>query len=99
MIPGTTSKLSESVVPLAVTIYPKSDIVKISSTAATTVLNTIIPAFSGFSGIMFIANASGGAITAVTTGNINTTCSIPDGNVALFVYSRSLGKWLVDKTT
>lgn len=99
MIPGTTSKLSESVIALATTIFPKSDIVRISSTAATTVLNTIVPTFSGFSGIMFVANNSGGAITAVTTGNINSTCSIPDGNVALFVYSKSLGKWLVDKTT
>ena len=101
MIPGIVSKLSESVVALATTIAPTTDVIVISSTTSTTVLNTITPAqgASPFDQLLVIVNNSGNAITAVTTGNIATTCSIPSGNMASFVYSSNLGKWLMDKTT
>lgn len=101
MIPGIVSRLSESVVACATTIAPTTDVIVITSTTSTTVLNTITPPLgtSPFDNLLVIVNNSGNAITAVTTGNIATTCSIPSGNMASFIYSTSLGKWYMDKTT
>lgn len=101
MIPGIVSRLSESVVALATTIAPTTDVIVITSTAATTVLNTITPPLgnSPFNLILWIVNNSGNPITAVTTGNIASTCSIPTATVAELIYSQSLGKWLVEKVT
>jgi len=99
MIPGTVSKLSETIISLTNTITPKSDVVRVSSTATTTVVVTINPPFPQNDAMMVLVNSSGGAITATTAGNIATTVSIPNGNMCIFVYSKSSGKWHADKTT
>lgn len=99
MIPGSVSKLSELSISLTNSIIQKSDIIRVSSTATTTVLVTLLPLFPNQGGICFIVNSSGAAITTTTAGNIATTCSIPNGNMATFVFSKATAKWHMDKTT
>lgn len=99
MIPGTVSKLSESIISLANTITPKTEVVRVSSTATTTVVVTINPVFPQNNQFMILVNSSGGTITGTTAGNIATTVSIPNGCMCSFVYSKSSGKWHADKTT
>lgn len=99
MIPGSVSKLSENSISLTNTVIQKSDIIRVSSTATTTVLVTLLPTFPSQGGICFILNDSGGAITTTAAGNIATTCSIPNLNMATFVFSKAKQKWFMDKTT
>ena len=101
MIPGIISKVSESVVVLATTINPTTEVIIVTSTATTTVMNTIIPPFgkTPFDNVLWVVNNSGNPITAVTTGNIASTCSFPDQTCSRFIYSNSLGKWFIEKTT
>src|SRR5215510_5470237 len=100
MIPGTVSKLSEVNTSLTNTMACKSDVIRVTSTSSTTVLVTLTPPFGGqFCVVCMLVNSSGGAITTTTAGNFATTCSIPNGNFCEMVYSKSSGKWHVDKTT
>lgn len=94
MFPGLTTKVSEDNIALATTIAPKSDVVHVTSTATTTVVATITPPFGGFSGIMVVVNRSGGNITTVTTGNILTAVTVGQNVATVFVYSKSLAKWV-----
>lgn len=94
MIPGLVSKISESNLAAATTISPKTDLVHINSTTATTVIATIVPPYEGFSGIMVLSNESGNNITTVTTGNILRAATIPVSLAVPFLYSKSLGKWI-----
>lgn len=98
MFPGLVTRLSEEVISLTNTILPRRDIQRVTSTATTTVLVTVIAPFSNMGGILFLINGSGAAITATTAGNIATTCSIPNNCVAVMVYSPSAAKWYFDKT-
>ena len=60
MIPGTASKLSETLVASAATINAKSDIVVVSGT---TQVNTITPNFGGgFSGFLVLVPKDGSVI-------------------------------------
>ncbi len=100
MIPGSVSKLSENSISLTNSLIQKSDIIRVSSTATTTVLVSLLPAFGvNFPTICFLINSSGAAITATTAGNIATTVSIPNGNMCTLVFSKASGKWHADKTT
>lgn len=93
MIPGTTSKLSESTVASAATITAKSDIVYV--TGSTTV-NTILPNFGGgFSGLLFLVPTDG-AVTLGTAGNINVGIAAAQNRVVIMVFSRKLQKWLIN---
>lgn len=95
MFPGLTSKLSETNgVALATSFQPKSDIIHVTSTTATTVITTMIPSFGGFSGLLIVVNRSGAAITTVTTGNVQAAVTIPQNQTCLFVFSKVLGKWI-----
>lgn len=94
MIPGLTTKISEEVLSLETTINPKADFSRITSTTSTTVASTIIPHFSGQSGIWVVQNASGASITTVTTGNILTAVTIADKALVVFVYSKLTSKWI-----
>ena len=99
MIPGLVSRLSETIVlDLSGTLTPKTDVIRITGTTTTTVIATINAPFANMGGLLFIVNGSGAAITAVTTGNVATTCSIPANCVTTLVYSPSAAKWYVDKT-
>ena len=93
MFPGLTSKLSESLVALATSFQPKSDVIHVTSTASTTVITTMIPSFGGFSGILVVVNRSGASITTVTTGNVQAAVTIPQNQTCLFVFSKITGKW------
>lgn len=94
MIPGITSKISESIVVLSSTIYPKSDMVHITDTSTTTVAVTIVPPYEGFSGVMFLVNRSGNAITATTAGNVIAAISLANNQMITLVYSKLAGKWI-----
>ncbi len=93
MFPGLTTRISESAIALATSIFPLSDLVRVTDTTSTTVVATISPAFAGFSGIIVITNESGANITTVTTGNIKTAVTIGVNVAVVFVYSAVAGKW------
>lgn len=90
MFQGTTTKLSESVVASAATIYPKTDIALVSGT---TDIATISPSFGGgFSGILIIVPTSG-TVNTLTTGNIAVAVAMPISRATVLVYSKSQGMW------
>lgn len=93
MIPGMITKISEEPISLTTTISPKSDLVHVTSTTTTTVLATIIPPFTGSSGIMVILNRSGANMTTVTTGNIAAAVTIPVNLSCVLTYSLLTGKF------
>ena len=93
MFPGLTTKVSEANIALATTITPQSDVIHVTDTTSTTVMNTIIPPYGGFSGMMFVINRSGANITTVTSGNIISAVTIPVNLSCVFVYSMSQAKW------
>ena len=99
MIPGLTSKLSEKNISLATTVTQSADIMRVTSTATTTVVATIIPAFGGFSGVLFLQNKSGASLTTVTTGNIISAVTVLSNRMAVLVYSKLEGKWSVCQDT
>jgi len=92
MIPGSTSKTSESTVASAGTIYAKSDVVKVTGT---TQVNTIVPNFGGGFGGFLILVATDGAVTLGTSGNILVGISATQNRAVFMVYVRSLGKWVI----
>jgi hypothetical protein len=93
MIPGLTSKVSESLVACSTTISPKTDVIHINTTTATTVIATIMPPYGGFSGILVVINRSGGNVTTVTTGNIATAVTIGENVATVLIYSKIQNLW------
>jgi hypothetical protein len=90
MIPGLTTRLSESSLVAATTIKPKSDLVFVSGTTA---LATINPPFEAFSGILFLVATDPAGVATVTTGNIALVVSLTVNKVTAFVYSKINAKW------
>lgn len=101
MIPGLTSKLSEQNVAAATLVVQKSDLMRINDTTSTTQIATIIPAFAGFSGVLFLQNKSGAALTLTTAGNIvgAGSFSVINNRMAILVFSKLEGKWSVCQDT
>jgi hypothetical protein len=94
MIPGTTSKLSESTVASASTISAKTDIVLVTGTTA---INTILPNFGGgFSGFLVLIPTNAAGVTLGTSGNINVGIAAAQNRAVFMVYVRSLGKWVIN---
>jgi hypothetical protein len=93
MIPGTTTKLSETTVASAGAITAKSDIVKVTGS---TQINTISPNFGGgqFSGIVFLIPTDG-AVTLGTSGNILVGISAVQNRATMLIYVKSLAKWVI----
>ena len=95
MIPGVTTKLTESKLASAATINVKTDIVVLTGTAT---IQNIIPNFGGgvSSGLLILVPQ--GAAVLGTTGNIlvGTTCIV--NRPLLLVYVKSLNKWLIHST-
>lgn len=92
MIPGTTTKLSESTVASATSIDAKSDLLRVTGT---TDIATIVPHFGGgFSGILFLVPVDG-AVNLLTTGNIvgAATVSALQNKVTVLVYSKLDNAW------
>lgn len=94
MIPGMVSKVTESRLAAATTIYPQTDLINITDTTATTTIATCVPPFAGFSGVLFLANNSGGNLT-LSGGNFETARVVPDNMLVVMVYSKLSGKWFV----
>jgi hypothetical protein len=101
MIPGLTTKLSETNVAAAASIFAKSDIVRVTDTTSTTVLTTIVPGAAGFSQVCFLQNKSGASITIVTTGNVvgSGTFTVLSNRMAVLVFSKLEQKWSVCQDT
>lgn len=97
MIPGSTTKLSESSIPFAATIYPKTDIVLVTGAGT---INNIIPAFGGgqFSGLLILVPLTSGLILGVAGGPggilVGITCA--QNRPVFLVYSKAAGKWLIN---
>lgn len=93
MIPGTTSKLSESTLASAATISPKTDIVLVTGS---TQINTIVPSFGGgFSGFVILVPTAG-AITLGTSGNILVGLAAAQNRALMLIFVKSLGKWIIE---
>ncbi len=93
MIPGLTSKLSESTLASAATISPKTDIVLVTGS---TQINNIIPSFGGgFSGFVILVPTAG-AITLGTSGNILVGLAAAQNRALMLVFVKSLGKWIIE---
>lgn len=90
MIPGTTSKLSESTVASATTIRAKTDVVRVTGSTA---IANIIPNFGGGFGGICILIATDGAVATTTAGNIIRVASLAQNIPTAFIYLKSTKKW------
>jgi hypothetical protein len=93
MIPGLTSKTSETTVASAATITAKSDVVLVTGS---TQINTIIPNFGGGFGGFLVLIPTAGSITLGTSGNILVGIAAAQNRSVWLVYVRSLGKWVIN---
>jgi hypothetical protein len=93
MIPGTTSKASQSIVASAATIDAKSDIVLVTGS---TQINTINPYFGGGFGGFLVLIPTDGAVTLGTSGNILVGIAMAQNRAVFLMYVRSLGKWVIN---
>lgn len=93
MIPGTTSKLSQSTVASAATIPAKTDIVLVTGS---TQVNTIQPNFGGGFGGFLVLIPTDGTITLGTSGNILVGIAAAQNRAVFMIYVRSLGKWVIN---
>lgn len=93
MIPGTTSKTSETTVASATSITAKSDVVLVTGT---TTVQTIIPNFGGGFGGFLILIPTAGTVILGTSGNILVGISAVINRAVFMVYVRSLGKWVIN---
>ena len=93
MIPGTTSKLSESTVASTTSIDAKTDIVLVSGTEQ---IDTIVPHFGGgFSGLLVLVPIDGSVVLG-TTGNISVGITAVIDRAVFLVYSRAEGLWKIN---
>ena len=94
MIPGTTSKLSETTVASAATIDAKSDVVVVTGT---TQINTINPNFmGGFGGFLILVPTNAAGVTLGTSGNILVGIAAVQNRGVHMNYVKSLGKWIIN---
>lgn len=94
MIPGRTSKMTESTVASAATIDAKTDIILVTGS---TQINTINPFYGGgqFSGLLVLIPTAG-AITLGTSGNILIGIAAAQNRSVWLVYVKSLAKWVIN---
>jgi len=95
MIPGLTSKMSESTVASAAQIDAKTDIVLVTGTTA---VNTIRPYFGGgqFSGLLVLIPTNAAGVTLGTSGNILVGVAAAQNRAVFLVYVKSLAKWVIN---
>ena len=93
MIPGITSKLSESTVASAATIDAKSDVVLVTGT---TQIDTIIPHFGGGFGGYLILIPTAGSVILSTAGNILIGITAVINRAVHLNYVKSTGKWYIN---
>lgn len=88
--PGAVSKLAESTLASAATIYPKTDLVRVTGAAA--IVNIKVPPTGSFSAVIYLVAL--GIFTWTAAGNIAVAgTSTAVGTVVMMVYSKSTGKW------
>lgn len=93
MIPGITSKLSESTVASAASIDAKSDVVLVTGS---TQINTINPYFGGGFGGFLILIPTAGSIVLGTSGNILIGITAVINRAVYLNYVKSTGKWYIN---
>lgn len=90
MLPGSTTKLSESVLASAATIDPKTDLVRLTGS---TDIATINPHYGGgFPGIIILVPTDG-TLGLLTTGNISVAVTMAQNRATVLVYSKATGVW------
>lgn len=90
MIPGSTTKISESTLASATAIDPKTDLVRITGSTA---IATINPNFGGgFSGIIILVPVDG-TVATTTAGNISIVVTMPQNRATVLVYSKTDNKF------
>jgi hypothetical protein len=91
MIPGSQSKLSESVVVAATTVTVKSDLVRFTGA---TQIETILSPLQGSSMILFVVSTSG-ALVLGTAGNILVGQTLAVNRLYMLIWSRAAAKWYI----
>lgn len=90
MFPGTTTKLSETVLASATSIDPKADLVRLTGSTA---IATIKPHFGGgFSGIIVLVPVDG-TIATTTAGNIAVVVTMAQNRATVLVYDKVTAVW------
>lgn len=89
MIPGLTTRISETVVASTTSITQKSDLIRLTGNTA---VATIVPSFEGFNGICILTPIDN-TVALVTTGNIAVAVTLPQDRATLMVWSRADQKW------
>lgn len=93
MIPGLTSKTSESTVASAATVVAKSDTLLVTGT---TQIDTILPNFGGgFGGYLVLIPVSGSVVLSAA-GNILVGITAVQNRGVYLTFVRSLGKWVIN---
>ena len=92
MIPGTVSKLSETTVAFNAIIDVKSDIVNVVGAGT---INTLRP-YGGGQASQLILIPQTAALILGTAGNILVGITTAINRPVWLVYSKSLGKWLIN---
>ena len=95
MIPGSTTKLTESTLASAAAIDAKTDIVLVTGTTA---INTIKPNFGGgvASGLLVLIPTNAAGVTLGTSGNILVGIAAAQNRAVWLVYVKSLAKWVIN---
>lgn len=92
MIPGLQSKLSESIVASADTMFVKTDVISVTgSTAINTILSPLMS-----SSMMVILIPVDGAVVLGTTGNILVGITMAVNRATWLVWNKRVGKWYIN---
>lgn len=90
MLPGITTKLSETSVASTTTIVQKADLIRVTGSTA---IATIRPNFGGgFSGICILVPTDG-TVGLLTTGNIAIAVTMAQGRATMLVFSKEEQTW------
>lgn len=92
MIPGTTSKMSESTVASDTSIIAATDVVLLTGT---TQVETIQPRTGGF-GQFLVLIPTAGSVVLGTSGNILIGITAVINRAVFMTYVKSTGKWYIN---
>ena len=92
MFSGSVSKMAEGTLASAATIFPKSDVVRVTGS---TQINQIMPALGTALDQLLVLVPTDGAITLGTSGNIAVGVSMPQNRATFLVWSKLSGKWII----
>lgn len=91
MIPGAVSKVNESSVLSATTIFVKSDLVRITGS---TQIETIMSSLQGSSIMIFLVPVDGNIVLG-TSGNILVGATLIQNRLHVLIFSKSVNKWYI----